>query len=65
MDDIAAKVRVSQARMTAYLRARHQAEGCPTWERYTYPHPNVVDGRPIEGWGCPEHGLFTTAGARS
>ena len=65
MDDIATKVRASRGRMTDYLRTRHEAEGCATWERYTYPHPDIVDGRPIEGWGCRQHGLFTTAGARS
>jgi hypothetical protein len=58
---MAPPTRAAAARFHYRLRAIHRAEGCPTWQRYTYPYRNVVDGQPIEGWGCRAHGLFTTA----
>ena len=63
MAEMAAKAKAAASRFHAWLRARHASDGCDTWERLTYEHRNVVDGKPVEGWGCREHGLFTTAEA--
>ncbi|MFV2062329.1 MAG: hypothetical protein ACC726_02305 [Chloroflexota bacterium] len=49
--------------LLAARRAHAQlAPGCTTWERYAIRAHHESGGGMVEGSGCREHDIFTTAG---
>ena len=60
-ETIAARIRESQQRITKLLHAVHAQRDpeCRTWERYSIP---AHGGGRMEGVGCRQHDIFTTAG---
>lgn len=60
-ETIAARIPESQQRITKLLHALHAQRDpeCRTWERHSIP---AHGGRRMEGVGCRQHDIFTTAG---